>query len=142
MILPDVNILVYAHREDAPRHAPAKAWLEAALTGPESLGLSDLVLSGFLRIVTHPKVFETPTPLDRALEFADYVRSSPRAVRVEPGERHWTLFRDLCRTANAKGNLVPDAYLAALAIECGGEWITSDRAYARFPGLRWRTPLS
>jgi len=73
-----------------------------------------------------------------ALEFADYVRSSPRAVRLEPGERHWPLFRDLCRSANAKGNLVSDAWLAALAMECGGEWITADRGYARFPGLRWR----
>lgn len=139
MILPDVNVLVNAHREDSPQHATAKAWLEAALAGPESLGVSDLVLSGFVRVVTHPKVFVTPSPLDRALAFADYVRSCPRAVRVEPGERHWTLFRDLCRSANAKGNLVPDAYLAALAIECGGEWVTSDRAYARFPGLRWRS---
>lgn len=139
MILPDVNVLVNAHREDAPGHATAKAWLEAALAGPEALGVSDLVLSGFVRVVTHPKVFVTPSPLDRALEFADYVRSSPRAVRVEPGERHWALFRDLCRSANAKGNLVPDAFFAALAIESGGEWITSDRAFARFPGLRWRS---
>ena len=139
MILPDVNVLVYAHREDSPLHAPAKAWLEAALAGSESLGVSDLVLSGFVRVVTHPKVFVNPTPLDRALEFADYVRSSPRAVRVEPGERHWALFLDLCRGARVKGNLVPDAYFAALAIESGGEWITSDRAYARFSGLRWRS---
>ena len=139
MILPDVNVLVYAHREDAVQHPPAKTWLESALAGSESLGLSDVVLSGFVRIVTHPKVFTIPTPLERALDFADFLRASPRVVRVEPGERHWTLFRDLCRGANAKGNLVPDAFLAALAIEAGGTWITTDREYARFPGLRWRS---
>jgi toxin-antitoxin system PIN domain toxin len=141
VILPDVNVLVYAHREDAVQHAPAKAWLQAALAGAEPLGLSDLVLSGFTRIVTHPKVFVAPTPTSRALEFADHVRSSPRAVRVEPGARHWSIFRDLCLDAKAKGNLVPNAWFAALAIEAGGTWITTDREYARFPGLRWRAPF-
>lgn len=141
MILPDVNVLVYAHREDSPRHAPARAWLEAAVNGPEPLGLSDLVLSGFLRVVTHPRVFATPTPLDQALDFAEYVRSSPRAVRIHPGERHWEIFVDLCRGARAKGNLVPDAYLAAMAVEAGGTWISTDREYARFPGLRWKPPF-
>lgn len=141
MILPDVNILVYAHREDSPSHAALRAWLEKALAGTEPLGVADLVLSGFVRVVTHPRVFRVPTPLERALGFAETVRSAPAAVRVAPGESHWALFRDLCRSANAKGNLVPDAYLAALAIESGGEWITTDREYARFPRLRWRNPL-
>lgn len=138
MILPDVNVLVYAHREDSPHHQAAKAWLQSAAVGDEPLGLTDLVLSGFVRVVTHPKVFTTPTPISTALDFAEYVRSSPRTVRVEPGDRHWSIFRDLCRGGNAKGNLVPDAFLAALAIECGATWVTTDRGYARFPGLRWR----
>jgi toxin-antitoxin system PIN domain toxin len=140
VVLPDVNVLVHAHREDADRHAPMRAWLEKALSGPGPVGVADLVLSGFVRVVTHPRVFRAPTPLARALDFAESVRSSPASVRVEPGEGHWEIFRDLCRSANAKGNLVPDAYLAALAIECGGEWITTDRDFARFPGLRWRIP--
>ncbi len=142
MILPDVPILVYAHREDSANHGALRAWLEKALSGTEPVGISDLVLSGYLRIATHPRVFRTPTPLARALEFAETVRSAPAAVRVEPGDGHWAIFRDLCRSAHAKGNLVPDAYLAALAIESGGEWITTDREYARFPRLRWRSPIS
>jgi hypothetical protein len=141
MILPDVNVLVYAHREDAVHHATLKSWLEGALVGKEPVGVSDLVLSGFLRIVTHSRVFRTPTPLAEAIGFAEAVRSAPASVRVAPGDGHWLIFRDLCRAANAKGNLIPDAYLAALAIECGGEWVTMDREYARFPGLRWRSPL-
>lgn len=141
MILPDVNVLVYAHREDSPHHAPARAWLEAALGGPEPLGLSDLVLSGFLRIVTHPRVFLTPTPTESAFAFAEHLRTSPRAVRVQPGERHWEIFLDLCRGARAKGNLIPDAFLAAMAVETGGTWISTDRGYARFPGLRWQAPF-
>jgi hypothetical protein len=141
MILPDVNVLVYAHREDAVHHAILKPWLEGALVGKEPVGVPDLVLSGFLRIVTHSRVFRTPTPLAEAVGFAEAVRSAPASVRVAPGDGHWSIFRDLCRSANAKGNLIPDAYLAALAIECGGEWVTMDREYARFPGLRWRSPL-
>ena len=141
MRMPDVNILVYAHREDAAHHERSRAWLEAAMAGAETLGVSDTVLSGFVRVVTHPRVFQTPSPLDLALDFAERLRSSPSAVRVSPGERHWSIFTDLCRRANAKGNLVPDAWLAALAIETGGEWITTDREFARFPGLRWKSLL-
>jgi hypothetical protein len=103
--------------------------------------VSDIVLSGFLRVVTHPHAFRDPTPLDAALAFVTQVRDRPNAVSVSPGERHWDIFTRLCRTVGAKGSLVPDAYLAALAIECGAEWVTTDRDYARFPGLRWRHPL-
>jgi uncharacterized protein len=100
------------------------------------------VLSGFLRVVTHPRVFRIPTPLERALEFASALRDQPNAVAVSPGPRHWAIFERLCRDAAARGNLVPDAYLAALAIERGCEWVTLDRDYARFAGLRWRLPGS
>jgi len=141
MLLPDVNVLVYSHRQDARDHSRYRAWLEGVVNGPEAFGLSDLVLSGFLRVVTHPRVFAAPTPFDRALQFAETLRSAPNAVRVEPGERHWDIFTSLCRRAEARGNLVPDAWLAALAVESGSEWITTDRDYARFPGLRWRHPL-
>ena len=115
--------------------------MEELATGPEAFGLADAVLSGFLRIVTHPRVFATPTPLVEALRFVEALRGRPNAVRVEPGARHWGLFVDLCRAVDARGNLVPDAWLAALAIESGCEWVTTDRDYARFPGLRWRHPL-
>jgi toxin-antitoxin system PIN domain toxin len=142
LILPDVNVLVYAHRQDVPRHDEYLGWLTQVLSSDASFGVSDLVVSGFLRVVTHPRVFRDPTPLDRALAFATSIRDHPHAVTLAPGERHWELFQRLCREANAKGNLIADAYLAALAIESGAEWITTDRDYARFPGLRWRHPLS
>jgi predicted nucleic acid-binding protein len=102
MILADVNVLVYAHRADAPGHAAYRAWLA----------------------------------------FAHLVRRQPNAVPIAPGARHWDIDASLCQTAGVKGNLIPDAYLAALAIESGSEWITTDRDYSRFPGLKWRHPLA
>jgi toxin-antitoxin system PIN domain toxin len=108
----------------------------------EPFGLSELVLSGFVRVVTHPLVFDPPAPTDRALAFADALRGQPNAVIVTPGPRHWEVFERLCLAAGAKGNLVPDAYLAALAIEHGCELVTTDSDFARFRGLRWRHPLA
>ena len=141
MVLLDVNVLVYAHREEAQGHARYREWLEAVVNSDAAYGLSNLVLSGFLRVVTHPRVFREPTPLEVALTFIGEVRDRPNCVHVMPGERHWEVFTRLCRDTDAKGNVVPDAYLAALAIEHGAEWVTTDRDYARFPGLRWRHPL-
>ena len=104
--------------------------------------MPDLVLSGFLRIATHPKVFDPPSPPEAAIRFAEVLRNQPNCVNIAPGPRHWDIFTGLCRAVKAKGNLVSDAYFAALAIESGSEWITADRDYSRFPGLRWRHPLA
>jgi len=142
LVLPDVNVLVYAHREDSSQHAGCRDWLEKLVNGDTSYGLSELVLSGFVRVVTHPKVFTKPSPLADAMAFADQLRGRPHCVPVNPGGRHWEIFRSLCVDAGAKGNLVPDAYFAAMAIESGSEWITTDRDFSRFNGLRWRHPLS
>ena len=142
MLLPDVNVLVYAHREDSPNHRAYREWLEAAINSDQAYGIADVVLSGFLRVVTHPRVFNPPSTMEQALAFARDVRNQPNCVIVRPGPRHWTIFEELCGAANAKGNIVPDAYLAALAIESGSEWITTDRDYSRFPGLSWRHPLN
>ena len=141
MILADVNVLVYAHREDADEHRRFFDWLRATIEADAAFAVSDQILSGFIRVVTHPRVFRRPTPLAVALEFTDALREQPNAVSVAPGPRHWRIFSDLCRQVRARGNLVADAYLAALAIESGCEWLTTDRDYARFPGLRWRHPL-
>lgn len=100
------------------------------------------MLSGFVRVVTHPRVFDPPDTVDAALAFANALRAQPTALPVAPGDRHWEIFERLCRATGVKGNLVPDAYLAALAIETGSEFITTDRDFSRFPGLRWRHPLS
>jgi toxin-antitoxin system PIN domain toxin len=141
MRLLDVNVLLYAFRDAAPRHAEYRSWLEDAIASPEPLGISDLVLSSFVRIATHPRVFDPPASLDDALAFADALRAMPNAVRIAAGPRHWELFEDACREGSARGNLVADAYLAALAIGNGCELITTDRDFARFPRLRWRHPL-
>jgi toxin-antitoxin system PIN domain toxin len=142
MVLPDVNILVYAYRSDAPGHAAFRRWLMDTVNGDAPFGLSDLVASGFLRVVTHPRIFDPPSPLDDALAFIDAVRSQPNCIPVAPGPRHWQLFTQLASAAGAKGNLFPDAYFAALAIEFGCAWITTDRDFSRFPGLEWRHPLT
>jgi toxin-antitoxin system PIN domain toxin len=138
----DVNVLVYAHRVDAADHARYREWLEGVLRSDTAYGMSDIVLSGFLRVVTHPRIFREPTPLDRGLAFVNEVRERPNCVNVAPGPRHWEIFKRFCRDYGIKGSLVTDAYFAALAVESGSEWVTTDRDFARFPDLRWRHPLS
>lgn len=141
MILSDVNVLVYAFRKDVPDHARYRAWLQDVVGAPAAFGVCDLVLSGFLRVVTHPKVFKKPSTWSEAHAFVKVLREQPNCRCIASGERHWEIFIDLCRRIRPKGNLVADAFLAALAIEWGCEWITTDRDYARFPGLKWRHPL-
>ena len=141
MQLVDVNVLVYAFREDSPDHSGYYDWVSELLSSHEAYAVSDYVLSGFVRIATHPRIFHPPTPLDRAVAFAEAYRDRPNAVPIAPGARHWGLFTQLCRKAEARGNLVADAWIAALSIEWGCELITTDRDFARFAGLRWRHPL-
>lgn len=141
MKLLDVNILVQAHRKDADQHADVKSWLEGTIKGAEAVAVSELVLSGCLRIITHPRIFIDPTPLDQALDFIADFHGRENVLILAPGERHWAIFIDLCRRSDARGNLVPDAYHAALAIEHRCRWQTLDRGFARFPGLDWENPL-
>ncbi len=141
MRLIDVNVLVYAFRTDAREHDAYAVWLEELVNSDEAYAVSDLILSGFLRVVTHPRVFTPPTPVPAALAFVDVFRSQPSAVPIQPGARHWDIFTKICRDVSVRGNLVPDAFLAALAIESGSEFITTDGDYARFRDLRWRHPL-
>jgi toxin-antitoxin system PIN domain toxin len=141
VVLPDVSVLVYAHREDARDHVAYRRWVESTLNGDESYGMSELVLSGFLRVVTHPKVFGQPTPLGDALQFVEQLRSQANCVDVRPGPRHWDIFERLCRDCDVRGKVRVGHEVAALAIEAGCEWITTDRDYSRFGGLRWRHPL-
>ncbi len=142
MILPDVNILVYAHRADAPDHLLYRQWLEGVIQSGQPYGISDQVLSGFLRIATHPRIFPTPSPILSVLEFVSDLREQPNCRIIAPGARHWQIFTGLCKSQSATGNLVPDAWFAALAIESGCEWITADSDYEQFPGLRWRHPIT
>jgi uncharacterized protein len=141
MQLVDVNILIYAFREESLDHVRYRQWFENFAGGGEAFATAELVLSSFLRLVTNAQIFRPGTPWRRAIAFVDAIRRQPGCVLIAPGPRHWGIFVDLCEDLSATGNLVADAYLAALAIEHGCEWLTADRDFARFPGLRWRHPL-
>jgi uncharacterized protein len=137
--MPDVNILVYAHREESPNHARYHEWLRKLATGPEPYALSELVLHGFIRVVTNPRIFDPPSSAQQALRFLDALLARPTCSVIRPGPSHWQIFRQLCEEGDPRGKLVADAAHAALAMESGCEWVTADTDFARFaPGLRWR----
>jgi len=139
LILPDVNVLIYAFRPDSPDHAQYRTWLEDVVS-TAAYGASPQVLASVVRICTHPRIFTQPDPARDVFAFARVLLEHPNATLITPADRHWSIFEDLCDRARATGNLVQDAWFAALAIESGCEWITTDRDYARFPGLSWRSP--
>jgi len=141
MMLMDVNVLVYAHREDAKDHRAYRDWLESVINSNTAYGFSELVLSGFIRVVTHPKVFEKPSSLEVAIAFAQQFRSAEYAVCLAPGRNHWDLFLQCVQSISAQGNDIPDAYHAALALEWDCDWVTADKGFRRFKGLRVRHPL-
>lgn len=141
MILPDVNVLVYAFRPDSENHRAHREWLQHVLEGDAAYGMSPQVLAAVVRITTHPRIFAQPSPVDEALAFGRVLLQQPTCTIVQPGDRHWEIFDGLCRSAKATGNLIQDAWFAALAIESGCEWVTTGRDYARFTGLRWRAPF-
>jgi len=140
MRMPDVHVLVYAHREDEVVHEAARAWVDAAVNGSEPFALSALVIVGFVRIVTNPRIYKEPTPTPVALAAVDAMLVRPNCRLCLPGTRHWQLVSHLCRETQAAGKLVADAQHAAMAIEHGCEWISRDRDFARFEsgGLRWK----
>lgn len=141
MLIADVNVLLSAHRVDAANHAVLNEWLATQLTDAEPFGVSELVLSAVMRIATNHRIYDPPATLDEVLAFCTTVRSAPSSTVVSPGRRHWSIFTDMCRKTQARANAIPDAYLAALAIEHGARFVTSDRGFARFPGLRLVDPL-
>jgi uncharacterized protein len=140
MILPDVNVLIYAFRQDVPQHAVCRAWLASAVTSDARFGVSPLVLSAVVRVTTNVRTYRTPSTIEEALGFCDYLLGQPHCQVVDPGERHWDIFKRLCIETDTRGSRVTDAWFAALAIESGCEWITLDRDFARFPGLKWQLP--
>ena len=140
MILPDVNVLVNAYRRDAADHALCHAWLSGVVAGSSRFAMSPQVLASVMRVATHPKVFAQPSSAAEVSRFCNVLLDQPHCHVVTPGERHWSIFQRLVSAARARGNLISDAWFAALAIESGTEWITLDRDYAKFPGLRWRRP--
>jgi uncharacterized protein len=141
VILPDVNVLLYTYRPDAVSHREYKKWLADVVNGAAAYGMSPQVLASVIRIATHPRVYVQPDKFVDVSGYADFLLNQPHCQIVQPGPRHWEIFCDLCRHGRAIGNLVQDAWFAALAIESGCEWITADRDFSRFPGLRWRAPF-
>ena len=139
MQMPDVNVLIYAHREETPDHARHAAWLTALATASEPFALSETVLQGFLRIVTNPRIFDPPSTMQQVFRFLDALIEHPGCCLIRPGPGHWKIFRQLCEDGKLRGKIVADAAHAALAIESGCEWVTADTDFARFaPPLRWR----
>ncbi len=142
MLLPDVNVLVYAHIEDsAADHGEYAAWVTRMATEPEPFALSVLVVSGFVRVVTNPRIFDPPSTLDRSLAFVSSLAERPTARIVGPGPDHLKIFERLCRESRATGKLVADAAHAAVAVEHGCTMVSTDSDFCRFPGLRWQHPL-
>jgi toxin-antitoxin system PIN domain toxin len=142
MILPDVNVLIYALRSDMPQHSACRSWLNAVISGQSRFGMSRMVLSAVVRITTNARIFREPSSAEEAFGFCEDLMAEPHCQIVEPGERHWPIFKRLCVETQTSGARVTDAWLAALAIEWDYEWVTLDRDYARFPGLKWRMPAS
>ena len=140
MLLPDVNVLLAAFRPDHAHHRLARRFLEEARTGTAAIGLSDVALSTVVRLATNPRVFVHPDPVDAVLDYVD-VLLEPPAQLLQAGANHWTRFAELGRHLQLRANLVPDAYLAALALEQSAELITFDRGFGRYPRLRWRCLL-
>jgi uncharacterized protein len=140
MILPDVNVLIYAFRSDLPQHIICRPWLGAVVSGDARFGLSPLALSAVVWITTNARAFRTPSTIAEAFAFCEDLLGQPHCQIVKPGERHWDIFRRLCTETDTSGPTVTHAWFAALAIEWGCEWVTFDRDFARFPGLKWHVP--
>lgn len=140
MIL-DVNVVVAAHRQDHPAFPEVRSWFDRLTQEERRFGVPEPVWASFVRITTNRRIFEIPTPLADAFAFVWAVRAQPHHVGVVPGALHLGLFEQLCHEGKATGDLVADAYLAAIALELGCELVSLDRDFARFPGLQWRRPL-
>ena len=140
LTLPDVNVLIPAFRRDFVNHLAASAWLTSVISG-DRYAMSPQVLASVIRITTNRRAFANADRIEDALGFAEALLNQPNCEVILPGPRHWDIYVDLCRRSKARGNVTQDGWFAALAIESGCEWITLDRDYAKFPGLRWRTPF-
>jgi uncharacterized protein len=141
MILPDINLLIYAYNSDAPGHRQAKAWWEACLSDHEPVGLPWVSLLGYLRLMTSRSAVTAPLSSDEAIEHIVSWLDRPQTQILTPGPRHLGLLANLMRASGAVGRHTTDVHLAALAIEHQAELHSNDGDFSRFPGLRWRNPL-
>jgi uncharacterized protein len=142
LILCDVGVLLNAMVQRSSHHAVCRRELEKLLSAPENLALSEIILAAVVRIGTNPRAFQPCPSAEEVFAFVDALRSQSAATTIAPGSRHWTIFRDLVLGGEIRGSDTTDAYLAALAMEHGCEWWTTDGGFSRFPGLRWRNLLA
>jgi hypothetical protein len=141
LIVVDANILLYAHDSESPHYRRARAWLEDVMNGEEEVGLALATLLAFLRLGTHPALFPNPLTSDEALSIVTTWLALPSVRLVQPTELHWATLEEMCRVGQARGPLLMDAHLAALALEHGAAVCTTDRDFARFPRVKIRNPL-
>jgi uncharacterized protein len=142
VLLLDVNVVLAAHRDDHPHHEPVRGWFDAMLADEQRFAVPAIVWGSFLRLATNRRVFEVPTPRAEAFAFVEAVCAQPTHLAVGPGPRHLALLRKLCEEADASGDLVADAAIAAIAAEHGGEVVTLDRDFARFTSVKHRRPAA
>ncbi len=142
MIIPDINLLVYAYNADAPHHRAAKAWWERLMSGYQTVGIPWIVAHGFIRLMTHPRVLERPLRPETALRHVRSWIEWPSVQIIEPGRRHLDILAELFAETGIAGNITTDAVLAALAVEHQCEIHSNDLDFGRFTGLRWINPLS
>ncbi|MEU6787526.1 type II toxin-antitoxin system VapC family toxin [Nonomuraea angiospora] len=142
MLLSDINVLVNAFRREAPAHVVCHKLVDELINGDSAYAVTDYVINGVIRVLSVEALYDVAPTMEQILTYAGQVRNQPHAMVINPGERHWEIFTRLCRETDARRKLIPDAYLAALAIEHGCEFVTCDKDFARFQGLRWRSPLN
>ena len=141
MIVVDLNILLYAINPTFEHHAKIKKWWETSMNGNEPIGLAWIVLLGFMRISTNPRIFPNPLSTETAIRKIDIWLNHHNTQLMHESENHWSILRELLNDTGAAGNLVTDAYLAALSISNGAKLVSCDNDFARFPKLRWQNPL-
>lgn len=142
MILPDVNILIYAYDQSSQWNSPAKRWWEDQMNGSQMIGLSWVTVLGFIRLLTNPRIYQNPYLPSEILEIVRSWLEQPHVKIIHPSDRHFGLLTDLLKSTGTAGNLTTDAHLAALAIDRGLILQTTDADFARFPGLKWKNPLT
>lgn len=140
MILLDVNVVLAAHRADHPQHEAVRPWFDEVLARQLEISVPDEVWASFVRVATNRRIFSVPTPVADAFAFLRSVRAQPAHSVLRSGPRRLELFEQLCRDGQVSGDLVPDAYLAALAVENGCALASLDRDFARFTDLEWQQP--
>ena len=140
MDLPDVNVLIHAFRTDSPQHPACRSWLDRTFEARQPLAISRQTLASVVRITTNRRSFREASALDDALGFCDDILANHYCDLVEPGRRFWPIFANLLMTTQTTGPTVTNAWFAALAIEWNCEFVTLDRDFARFPGLRCKRP--